>query len=426
VIPVTGLLAIYAFDDIWRVGKYVYYGLLALQHRGQGAFQVYALSNEGIAGGLFKEIRQEVFAELNGWSMIAAAFPDYVDVRKCSYLLKGTDLELAVLLDSSPGAPPAEEVANVIYSKAVGGNLAKAVEEAVQLLHGVNDLLVMSSLGEVVAYRSTPGLRPLVVGSYGFDMVIVASEAPAVSIVGGEVRRSLSPGELIYITRYLVRSKRIKHCSRCSVCALELVYMARPDAIIDGVEVYAFRRRLGEKLAEVFDKDVDVVIGVPETAIPYAIGLAQALGKRFELGFVSTGSRARSALKADPLERLAAIQLKMNPVRGVFVGKKVAIVDDSLVTGATAKTVIQILRNRVGAKEVHLLLASPKIVRECPHGLPLPSREELLAANLDDDLALKYVEADSITWIPTDALESTAEEHGISLCLSCLEGGERS
>ena len=421
----TGLLAIYAFDDIWRVGKYTYYGLLALQHRGQGAFQVYALSSEGISGELLKEVKQEVFAKLNGWAMMAAAFPDYVDVSRCSYLLKDTDLELAVLLDSSPKAPSAEEVADAIYSRAAGSNLAKAVEEVAELLHGVNALLAMSSSGEVVAYRNAPGLRPLVVGSYGFDMVIIASEAPAVSIVGGEVRRSLGPGELIHITRYLVRSKRVRCCSKRSLCALELVYMARPDAVIDGVEVYAFRRRLGEELAKVFDKDVDVVIGVTETAIPYAIGLAQALGKKFELGFVSTGSRARSALRADPLDRLAAIQLKMNPVRSVFVGKRVAIVDDSLVTGATAKTVVQILRNRVGAKEVHLLLASPKIVRECPHGLPLPSREELLAANLDDELALKYVEADSITWIPTDALENAAREFGVSLCLTCLEGGER-
>ncbi len=423
----AGLLAIYAFDDIWRVGKYVYYGLLALQHRGQDVFQVYSLSNGKITGKRVSEVKQEVFMEVSGWSMIAAAFPDYVDVDSCTYLLKANDLELAVLLDSSPSAPPAEEVANAIYSRygASGGNLAKAVEGAADVLHEVNGLLVMSSTGEVVAYRNTPGLRPLVIGSYGFDMAIVASEAPAVSIIGGEVRRNLKPGELIHLTRYLVKSKRIMHCSRCSLCALELVYMARPDAVIDGVEVYEFRRRLGERLAKVFDKNVDVVIGVPETAVPYAIGLAHALGKKFELGFISTGSRVRSALKTDPLDRLVAIQLKMNPVRSVFVGKKVAIVDDSLVTGATAKTVIQILRNRVGAKEVHLLLASPKIVRECPHGTPLPNREELLAANLDDDLALKYVEADSITWIPTDTLGQTASEFGVSLCLSCLEGGGR-
>ena len=419
----TGLLAIYAFDDIWRVGKYVYYGLLALQHRGQGLVKIYSLSNSGIAEGEVREVAQEHLVELSGWSMIAAVFPEYVDVGRYSYLAEGPNLELAVLLDSSPQGPSAEEVAKLVLSKALESDLLRAVEEVVPNLKGVNNLLVMSSAGEVVAYRSTPGLRPLVVGSYGFDMVIISSEAPAISIIGGEMRRSVLPGELVYVTRYLVRGRRLKHCSRCSLCALELVYMARPDSIIDGVEVYAFRRRLGEKLAEVFRGDVDVVIGVPETAIPYAVGLAQALGKRFELGFVSTGTRVRSALKVNPIDKLAAIQLKMNPIRGVFVGKRVALVDDSLVTGSTAKTVVQILRNRVGAKEVHLLLASPKIVCECPHGLPLPSREELLAANLDDDLALKYVEADSITWIPTDILENTAREFGINICLSCLVGG---
>ena len=419
----TGLLAVYAFDDIWRVGKYVYYGLLALQHRGQGSVKVYALSNNDLVEAGVGEVTQEYFTELTGWSMIAAAFPEYIDVGRCSYLAEGRGLKLAVLLDSSPHGPPAEEVAELMHCRAVEEDLLRAAEEVVPELDGVNNRLALSSTGEVVAYRSTPGLRPLVVGGYGFDMVVVSSEAPAINIVGGDVRRSVLPGELVYVNRYLVRGLRLRRCSKCSLCALELVYMARPDSTIDGVEVYEFRRRLGERLAEVFRGDVDVVVGVPETAVPYAVGLAQALGKRFEVGFVSTGSRTRSALKVNPVDRLATIQLKMNPVRGVFVGKRVALVDDSLVTGSTAKTVIQILRNRVGAKEVHLLLASPKIVRECPHGLPLPGREELLAANLDDDLALKYVEADSITWIPTEVLEGTAREFGVNLCLSCLEGG---
>ena len=187
----TGLLGVYAFDDIWRVGRYVYYGLLALQHRGQGSVKVYALSNSDLVEAGVGEVTQEYFTKLSGWSMIAAAFPEYVDAGRCSYLAEGRGLKLAVLLDSSPHGPPAEEVAELIHRRAVGKDLLRAAEEVVPKLDGVNNMLALSSAGEVAAYRSTPGLRPLVVGGYGFDMVVVSSEAPAINIVGAGIRRIL-------------------------------------------------------------------------------------------------------------------------------------------------------------------------------------------------------------------------------------------
>ena len=205
---------------------------------------------------------------------------------------------------------------------------------------------------------------------------------------------------------------------------MELIYLARPDSIIDGVEVYSFRRELGRVLAKNFEHKVDCVVGVPETALPYALGFSEEVGARLELGFVATGARRRSALQLNPLEKIVAIQLKMSPVKSVFRGKRVAVIDDSLVTGSTVKTVVQILRNRVGAKEVHVLIASPPIVGECPYGVLALKREELLAANLDRETTLKYIEADSLTWIPLKAFTEVAKKFGLNMCARCF-GVER-
>jgi len=199
--------------------------------------------------------------------------------------------------------------------------------------------------------------------------------------------------------------------------------MARHDSVLDGIDVYSIRKSLGEELGRRFEYDVDVVVGVPETAIPYALGFAKVLGKDLEYGFISTGVKVRTAIKGDPLERLIGIQLKLNPVRYVFSGRRVAIVDDSLVRGLTVKSVIQILRNKLGVKEVHVVIGSPKLITNCPYGKEIPPKDELLTANLSDELAVKYVEADSITWLSVDEVSKVFSSSGMNLCTGCFLGG---
>ncbi|RLG84610.1 MAG: amidophosphoribosyltransferase [Thermoprotei archaeon] len=413
----TGLAAVYAFDEVWRVGKFLYYALLALQHRGSDEVRAYTWSGSGIVGAR-GELAPRIFRELPGHVGIAASYPGYLEVDRLGGRASFNGFEVVALIDTEPSGPLARGIARELARRAYSSTLLEAADVLAQY-SGLHAALVLSSRGELLAYRGHRGVRPLVVGGYGFDMVVVASETPGIEVLGAEPRRELEPGEVLYVSRHGVRPARIAEPSG-GLCAMEMVYLARPDSTIGGVEVYRFRRELGRALAREFSGEADVVVGVPETALPYAVGFAEGTNTPLELGFVATGCRSRSALKLGPVEKLVAIQLKMSPVKGVFRGKRVAIVDDSLVTGSTVKTVVQILRNRVGAREVHVLIASPPIVAGCPYGVLALRREELLAANLDRETTLRYTEADSLTWIPLEALEEVASRYGLRLCARCF------
>ena len=417
----TGMLALYAFDELWRVSKFLYYGILALQHRGAGGFKAYSWNGDNIIEYSIDDLTCVSSIDMPGHLAISMVYPETTMSNDTGVMLEKNQYQLAVLAELEPTASTQEEIGvKLINNLERGSSLRKALKSITHLLKNTTMLAVLDNKGEMAVYRGARGLRPMSIGGYGFDMVIASSETSAIDVLGADIKRSLKPGEVLYMTPYNVETFRLIEAENTSICALELIYLSRPDSIIDDVNVYMFRKRLGEELARVFDKDVDAVVGVPETALPYALGFAEASGKKLELGFVSTGHRQRSALKTDPAEKIIAIQLKMNPVKNVFKGKKVAIIDDSLVTGATVKTVVQLLRNKVGAKEVHVLIASPKILGGCPYRIFMLEKKELLAAQLDDDLALKYVEADSVTWIPLDVLRKVAKEFRIPLCSRCF------
>jgi amidophosphoribosyltransferase len=198
------------------------------------------------------------------------------------------------------------------------------------------------------------------------------------------------------------------------------LYLARHDAIVDGVSAYEFRKHLGRELAKYLESDVDVVVGVPETALPYAIGFAEVINKPFEMAFMATGGRRRSMLFSDPFEKIVSIHLKMNPIRGVLEGKRVALVDDSMVTGSTIKTVSQILRFRVGVPEVHLFIASPPLIMPCPFSVLRLDMKGLLAANLSQSLARDYLEVDSLHWLSKEDVDRVASRFGLKLCGKCF------
>ncbi len=419
---VNGIISIYAFDNTWRIGKYLYYGLLALQHRGPDTFRVYTIEDNNIVERVLDSLEPSIFSEISGHIGVAGAYTGSPSPDPAVLFETGRD-SIAIIADPYRNSNDSLELVaeQLLDTYKKSSSLLEAFRKVyVEAKVPVHVLAIISSRGELVVFRSPPGIKPMVVGGYGFDMMISSSETPAIEIIGGEPRRPLEPGEALYVNQYLVKTEKIMYSPNIRLCALEPIYLCRHDSVIDGVEVYSFRKALGEALARLFDKEIDSVVGVPETALPYAVGFSQVLGKKLEIGFVATGTRARSALRQDVLDKVIAIQLKMNPIKSVFEGKRVAVIDDSLVTGATAKTIVQILRNRLGAREVHLLIASPKITRECPYGGPIASREELLAANLDDDTILKYIEADTLSWIPLNVLEETAKKHGIHLCTQCL------
>jgi len=418
-----GLLALYAFDNLWNLSNHIYYGLTALDHRGLEKYVACTVSNGKVK--CYKGSKEEVSKKITSSIAIAAVYSsEDSDVYLGRYF--SDDVEFVVLGDrySKILDVVSDEVTSRLNSlnTSVAGEILLAFKEVLSEFNGkdVPSFIAITNRGEILAYRGSVGLTPLTLGGYGFDLALLASESRAIDILGGEIRRWLRPGEILYLSKYAVKNALIPDNGVKYLCAFELLYMARHDSVVDGISIYEFRKVLGRALAENLNTNVDIVVGVPETAIPYAVGLAQAINRPFEIGFVSTGRHMRSALRVDPLQKLIAIHLKMNPIVHVLEGRKVALVDDSMVTGATMKTVSQILRYRVGVEELHVVIASPPLIRSCPYKLMPIDVKSLLAANLDNENAIKYLEVDSLTWIKPEVMSEVARSFNIKLCGKCF------
>ncbi|ACL10850.1 Amidophosphoribosyltransferase (ATASE) [Desulfurococcus amylolyticus 1221n] len=417
---VSGLLSIYAFDEYWDVSSFARYGLLALKNRGDNAVICYSLktSIECIEASIDELVGKGLEHSSN--IVIAGVYND-----RASYYIDEAG-RVAILLDRESNTNLVRDLVEYIDSNTGINDIMRTLSNSVinpPVLMKKHTGIMLLSNSIVVAWRGPESLSPLALGGYGFDMAIVASETAPIEVVGGNPRAGILPGQLVLLNKYVVKVFGARTTGR--VCLLELLYTARPDSVIDGIPIYMFRKKLGEKLAEKLIKEgigtsIDVVIGVPETALPYALGISQRLGKPLELLFVSTGVKARSMLKNSLMERAIAIHLKMNPVKGVVEGKRVLLVDDSVVSGSTLKTVIQGLRQRLGVEEVHVVIASPPIRLQCPYSLFYFTMNDLISANMESGDMVKYLDADSITWIPIDVFEEVMKSFGVNPCFSCF------
>ncbi|PUA34040.1 MAG: hypothetical protein B7O98_01105 [Zestosphaera tikiterensis] len=416
----AGLLAIHAFDDLWDVTNYVRYGAISLRHRGEDSVVV-CLPKEGVKCLTFEE-PDEIDVRLGSYVAVVGT---YNDVRVDEdYIARGSSggVEVVVLADRpyEELKPLANAVAEAVHLSSLNA-LESGLRKVFTEFSNAPTLLTLSSRGDVIAWRCGSGLTPLVLGSYGFDLAIVASEHATAEVLGAEVKRGLPPGEGVIISKNLFKTFKTSFSGSPALCAFELLYLARPDSIVDGVSVYEFRKRVGAEVGKAFKNEVDVVVGVPETALPYALGFSQSVGKPVELALIPTGSRSRSMLKVDPMEKVVAIHMKMNPVKKVLEGRKVALVDDSMVVGSTMKAAVQLLRSEVGVDEIHLVVASPPIVSTCPYKLFNLNMERLLAANLTKDLAVKYLDVDSLNWVDAGVLSSVVRNYNIKLCGKCFK-----
>ena len=403
----VGLLGVLSFHEGWDIGDVIRYGLSALRHRGE-VHWVSVLSNEGLSTKRLDDVRD---VDVNGWAGIACSATDdsAFGVIKCgsvdvAYCYEGQEINEGEICDI------------VLKRKAPGKSLV---------------LLALTSNGHLIGYRSVDGRRALSLGAYGFDLAYVSNESAAINAAGGAVRTHVRPGSIIDISRYVMRELRtVNSNENPKLCPLEFIYMSRADSEIDGHSVYAFRKALARRLAarlrgRVADS-TDLVVGVPDTGTLYALKVGEALGKPVELALISI-ERHRSALTDEITTKRSVIHLKVNPIIKELRGRRVLLIDDSLLSGLTVKEVSQILRHRAGVKEVHVGIASPRIVRACPYGITMPSTRVLLTRVFREDKELiKVLEVDSITWVSIDDLVSAAKEVGISeeLCMECFLGGD--
>ncbi len=267
--------------------------------------------------------------------------------------------------------------------------------------------------------RDPQGIRPLVLGRLERGWVI-ASETAALDIVGATYVREIEPGEIVAIDEHGLRSSRFAEADPKG-CLFEFVYLARPDTTINGNAVHGVRVEVGRRLAKEFPVDADVVIPVPESGTPAAVGYAQASGIPFAQGFVKNAYVGRTFIQPSQTIRQLGIRLKLNPLREVIEGKRLVVVDDSIVRGNTQRAIVKMLRES-GATEVHVRISSPPVQWPCFYGIDFATRAELIANGLTIDEIRQSIGADSLSFISLDALVESTNVAKDRLCRACFDG----
>jgi len=315
---------------------------------------------------------------------------------------------------------------------AYDGALESALRSVLPLIGGAFSFVLLDST-HLMGVRDPNGLRPLCLGRLaptehsegaGYpEGWVLASESPALDVVGASFVRELEPGELVVIDSSGVRSEHLFPQERIDprLCIFEFVYFARPDAHLYGREVHGARRRMGKMLAAQAPVDADMVMGVPESGVPAAEGYARATGIPHGQGLVKNRYIGRTFITPGQEARDAGVRRKLNPLRENIAGKRLVVVDDSIVRGTTQRAVVRILRE-AGATEVHLRLASPPLVWPCFYGIDIPDRHELVAANSSMSELESFLGADSLAYLSLENLIRAIDAPGAGFCTACLNG----
>lgn len=315
------------------------------------------------------------------------------------------------------------EVIAHLIARSKNKDLPNAVRDALQHIKGAYALLVMNEKQLVIALDPN-GLRPLSLGRMG-DAVCVASETCAFDIIGAEYWREVQPGELIIVDENGVQSSTFAEQTARSICTFEYIYFARPDSDIDGINVHMARKRLGKQLAVESPVEADVVTGVPDSGISAAIGFAEATGIPYELGLIKNRYVGRTFIQPTQEMRERGVHMKLSAVRKVVEGKRVVMIDDSLVRGTTSGRIVKMLRE-AGAKEVHVRVSSPPIMNPCFYGIDTSTREELIATTHSLEEIRQYIGADSLAYLSVEGMVEAVgrgdEGPERGHCLACFTG----
>ena len=437
-----------------EVAKLTYFGLYALQHRGQEAAgiavsngrQLLVYKDMGLVAQVFDEnalqsLRGHIAVghcrySTTGGSTWENAQPTIGDTAGGTVALahngnltNSQDLR-RWLLDRAERADEnsraewqrGNSTDTALVTAMLAGSPDRTLEstalEILPLLRGAFSLVFMDE-DTLYAARDPHGIRPLVLGRLERGWV-VASETPALATIGASVIREIEPGELLAIDRDGLRSSRFAD-PRPRGCVFEYVYLARPDTTIAGRSVHASRIEMGRRLAVEHPVEADLVIGVPESGVPAAVGYAEASGIPYGQGFVKNSYVGRTFIQPSQTLRQLGIRLKLNPLTDVIRGKRIVVVDDSIVRGNTQRAQIRMLRE-AGAAEVHVRISSPPVTWPCFYGIDFASRAELIANGLKVEEVRTSIGADSLGYISLDGMVVATDQRADLLCTACFTG----
>ena len=302
-------------------------------------------------------------------------------------------------------------------------DFVEAAKDALQRLVGGFAFLLMTNDKLLVA--SDPnGLRPLTMGRLG-DAYIFTSETCALEVIGAEAIRDVAPGELLILDRNGLREERYTEAGRKALCAMEYIYFSRPDSDLNGSNLHSARKRMGSKMALESFVDADVVTGVPDSSISAAIGYAEQTGIPYELGLIKNKYTGRTFIQPSQELREQGVKMKLSAVRRVVEGKRVVMIDDSIVRGTTSRRIVNLLRE-AGATEVHVRITSPPFKNPCFYGIDTPDRRELIASEKSVEEICREINADSLSFLSPEGLISAIggydeQSHKGGLCMACFD-----
>lgn len=298
--------------------------------------------------------------------------------------------------------------------------LADAVLNAMDYMIGAYSAVVTDGT-ELVAFRDPNGFRPLCFGKVG-DCYVFASESAAIDALGGEVLRDVRPGEVISIRRGAISSQfsRVR-AAKQALCVFELIYFARQDSVIDGTTIGTFREEAGRYLARQYPVDADLVIGVPDSGLAAALGYARESGIPYGIGLVKNRYIARTFIQTSVWERRSALRIKLNANSAVVRGKRIVLVDDSIVRGKTSTRIVQLLRE-AGAAEVHVRVTAPPFRYPCYYGTAIPSGEQLAAFERTAEEVCRLIGADSLSYLSLSGLQELSAQLHLNFCDACFTG----
>ena len=443
-----GIFGVYGHPE---AGAHTALGLHALQHRGQEASGIvsydgrvfHAHRGMGHVGDIFSDpavitqlqgdsaighnrystqggtvLRnvQPIFADLAGGGLAIAHNGNLTNALEVRRELVQRGCIFQSTMDS-------EVIVHLIATSLASGFMTRLVD-ALRQLQGAYSLIILTDQA-MIGVRDHCGVRPLTIGALDGGTVL-ASESCALDIIGATVVRDVEPGEVVVIDKAGIRSTKPFGSARSQFCIFEYIYFSRPDSVVEGRSVYSARKRIGAELARESGVPCDLVVPVPDSGVPAAIGYAEEAGVPFELGIIRNHYVGRTFIEPTDSIRHLGVKLKHNANRATLAGKRVVLVDDSIVRGTTSTKIVQMVRE-AGAAEVHMRIASPPTTFSCFYGVDTPKREDLLASQMGIDAMATHIGADSVRYITIDGLyramgKASRDDQQPQFCDACFTG----